>query len=387
MSERIVIIGGGGIGCSIAYFLSQQGVADREIWVIERDPTYRIASSALSASSIRQQFSTPVCIQLSRFGYDFMRSIERDKARFGAGVDLVDCGYLFVGTSEQAPALRKRTALARSFGVAIADRSPEELRSRCPWMNVSDLAYAAEGLAGEGWFDGYSLMQWYRSRAREAGVQFVTGEATAYLTAGDRITHARLSDGRLVAGDQFVNAGGAWSAKLAGTVGIDLPIRPRRRCAFVVSCPTAVEDMPILIDTSGIYLRREQNHFLCIVSPTAENDLDDLPLDVNFAEFDEIIWPTLAERIPAFEALRVEHAWAGYYEYNVLDHNGLIGQIGPENSFVAAGFSGHGMMHSPGVGRGVAELLAFGEYQTIDLEPLAADRIVTGNLVIEEAVY
>ncbi|MBY8608141.1 FAD-binding oxidoreductase [Burkholderia arboris] len=387
MSERIVIIGGGGIGCSIAYFLSQQGVADREIWVIERDPTYRIASSALSASSIRQQFSTPVCIQLSRFGYDFMRSIERDKARFGAGVDLVDCGYLFVGTSEQAPALRKRTALARSLGVAIAERSPEELRSRYPWMNVSDLAYAAEGLAGEGWFDGYSLMQWYRSRAREAGVQFVTGDATAYLTAGDRITHVRLSDGRLVAGDQFVNAGGAWSAKLAGTVGIDLPIRPRRRCAFVVSCPTAVQDMPILIDTSGIYLRREQNHFLCIVSPTAENDLDDLPLDVNFAEFDEIIWPTLAERIPAFEALRVEHAWAGYYEYNVLDHNGLIGQIGPENSFVAAGFSGHGMMHSPGVGRGVAELLAFGEYQTIDLEPLAADRIVTGNLVIEEAVY
>ncbi|WP_175945124.1 NAD(P)/FAD-dependent oxidoreductase [Burkholderia pyrrocinia] len=387
MSERIVIIGGGGIGCSIAYFLSQQGVADREIWVIERDPTYRIASSALSASSIRQQFSTPVCIQLSRFGYDFMRSIERDKARFGAGVDLVDCGYLFVGTSEQAPALRKRTALARSLGVAIAERSPEELRSRYPWMNVSDLAYAAEGLAGEGWFDGYSLMQWYRSRAREAGVQFVTGDATAYLTAGDRITHVRLSDGRLVAGDQFVNAGGAWSAKLAGTVGIDLPIRPRRRCAFVVSCPTAVQDMPILIDTSGIYLRREQDHFLCIVSPTAENDLDDLPLDVNFAEFDEIIWPTLAERIPAFEALRVEHAWAGYYEYNVLDHNGLIGQIGPENSFVAAGFSGHGMMHSPGVGRGVAELLAFGEYQTIDLEPLAADRIVTGNLVIEEAVY
>lgn len=387
MSERIVITGGGGIGCSIAYFLSRQGRTDREIWVIERDPTYRIASSALSASSIRQQFSTPSCIQLSRFGYEFMRSIERDKARFGAGVDLTDCGYLFVGTSGQAPALRKRTALARSMGVAIAERSPEELIARYPWLNVSDLAYAAEGLSGEGWFDGYSLMQWYRNRAREAGVQFVTGDAAAYRTAGNRITHVELSDGRLIAGDQFVNASGAWSSKLAGTVGIDLPIRPRRRCAFVVSCPTAIPDLPILIDTSGIYLRREQNHFLCIVSPSAEHDLDDLPLDVNFAEFDDIIWPTLAERIPAFEALRVEHAWAGYYEYNVLDHNGLIGQSGPENSFVAAGFSGHGMMHSPGVGRGVAELLSFGEYRTIDLTPLSADRINTGNLVVEEAVY
>lgn len=387
MSERIVITGGGGIGCSIAYFLTQQGRTDREIWVIERDPTYKIASSALSASSIRQQFSTPSCIQLSRFGYEFMRSIERDKERFGAGVDLTDCGYLFVGTSDQAPVLRKRTALARSMGVAIAERSPEELIARYPWLNVSDLAYAAEGLSGEGWFDGYSLMQWYRNRAREAGVQFVTGDAAAYRTTGNRITHVELNDGRLIAGDQFVNAGGAWSSKLASTVGVDLPIRPRRRCAFVVSCPTAIPDLPILIDTSGIYLRREQNHFLCIVSPSAENDLDDLPLDVNFAEFDDIIWPTLAERIPAFEALRVEHAWAGYYEYNVLDHNGLIGRSGPENSFVAAGFSGHGMMHSPGVGRGMAELLSFGEYQTIDLTALSADRIDTGNLVVEEAVY
>lgn len=155
----------------------------------------------------------------------------------------------------------------------------------------------------------------------------------------------------------------------------------------MVSCPTPVDNLPILIDTSGIYLRREQNHFLCIVSPSPENDLDDLPLDVNFAEFDDIIWPTLAERIPAFEALRVEHAWAGYYEYNVLDHNGIVGQCGPENSFVAAGFSGHGMMHSPGVGRAMAELLSHGEYRTIDLSPLSVDRIESGRLVVEEAVY
>lgn len=154
-----------------------------------------------------------------------------------------------------------------------------------------------------------------------------------------------------------------------------------------MSCPTPVDNLPILIDTSGIYLRREQHHFLCIVSPSPENDLDDLPLDVNFAEFDDIIWPALAGRIPAFEALRIEHAWAGYYEYNVLDHNGIVGQCGPENSFVAAGFSGHGMMHSPGVGRAMAELLSHGEYRTIDLSPLSVDRIECGQLVVEEAVY
>ena len=387
MSERIVISGGGGMGCAIAWFLSREAKAGREIVVIERDPTYRTASSALSASSIRQQFSTPLCIQLSRYGYDFMRSIERDKAKYGAGVDLVDCGYLFVGTREQAPALRRRTALARSLGVAIAEWSIPDLQARYPWLNVGDIAYAAEGLAGEGWFDGYSLMQWFRSRAREAGVRFVTGESVSYNTHANRITEVVLADGVAIPGDLFVNTCGAWASALAQTVGVDLPIRPRRRCAFVVSSPTSIDKMPILIDTSGIYLRREQNHFLCIVSPSPENDLDGLPLDVNFAEFDDIIWPTLAERIPAFEALRVEHAWAGYYEYNVLDHNGIVGQCGPENSFVAAGFSGHGMMHSPGVGRAMAELLSLGEYRTIDLAPLSVERIESGQLVVEEAVY
>lgn len=109
MSERVVIVGAGAIGCSIAYFLSRQSVA-REIWVVERDPSYQRASSALSASSIRQQFSTPACIELSQFGYDFFAACEREKTRYGAGVDLVDCGYLFVGNEPQEEALRRRSA-------------------------------------------------------------------------------------------------------------------------------------------------------------------------------------------------------------------------------------------------------------------------------------
>src|SRR6516225_5015613 len=161
MSERVVIVGGGAIGCSIAYFLSQQS-ADREIWVIERDPTYQRASSALSASSIRQQFSTPVCIELSQFGYEFFETCEREKTRYGAGVDLVDCGYLFLGNAQQEDALRRRSVLASSLGVKLREYTPAELRERYCWMNTGDLAYAVEGVAGEGWFDGYSVMQWFR---------------------------------------------------------------------------------------------------------------------------------------------------------------------------------------------------------------------------------
>lgn len=283
--------------------------------------------------------------------------------------------------------MRARTELVRSLGVAVKEHNPDELKQRYSWMNVSDLTYAVEGLAGEGYFDGYSLMQWFRKRAREAGFQFETGEAARYCVTGDRITHLELTDGREISGDMFVNAAGAWCAPLARTAEIELPVYPRKRSAFVVSCPEAIPDLPILIDTSGVYVRREQNHLLCLVASPEEQGLDYLPLDVNFSEFDEIIWPNMAARIPAFEVLRIEHAWAGYDEYNSLDQNGLVGLCGPENSFLAAGFSGHGLMHSPGVGRAMAELLLFGAYQTLDLTPLSPDRLVTGKLLVEEAVY
>jgi len=138
-------------------------------------------------------------------------------------------------------------------------------------------------------------------------------------------------------------------------------------------------NIPILVDKSGIYLRPEQNHFLCLVSPKPEDDGDDLILESNFAEFEEVMWPTLAERIPAFEALRVERAWAGYSEYNTIDQNGIVGRIGLENSFIAAGFSGHGLMHSPGIGRGMAELSPRGAYLSLDLSALSFSRFQPVN--------
>jgi len=387
MGKKIIITGGGAIGCSIAYFLSLQLRPDVEIWVVEKDSSYQRSSSALSASSIRQQFSTPVCIQLSQFGYEFLDSCERQKVRYGTGVDLVGCGYLFLGSATQAGDLRRRTELVKSLGGSVREIAIDKLAQRYSWMSVEDLAYAVEGLAGEGWFDGYSLLQWYRKRALEAGVQFITGEVAGYHVAADRITHLELSDGSRLCGDQFVIAAGAWSAALGNSLGVPLPVRARRRTVFVVSCPTAISELPILIDTSGVYLRREQKHFLCTISPAPDLDFDDLPLQPNLEEFEEIIWPALAKRIPAFDALRVEHAWAGYYEYNTRDQNGIVGRLGPRNSYVATGFSGHGLMHSPGVGRAVAELLTYGEYRSLDLSPLSPERFVSGDLLIETAVY
>ncbi len=380
-----LIIGGGAIGSAIACFLSSMP-GGGEVVVVERDPSYRAASSSLSASSIRQQFSTPLNIELSQFGFAFMLGCAEGGVP-GAAVGLTQRGYLFLGRPDQAQALRERTALARRMAVRLREFDGPQMAAAYPWMRTGDLAYAVLGLQGEGWFDGYLLQQVYRGRARAAGVRYVKGEVAAVRGAGSRVTGVTLAGGEGIDADRVVLAAGAWSAPLARGVGVELPVRARRRTAFVLSCPTPLPELPVLIDTSGVYLRPEQRHFLAVLSPRAPDDHDDLPPEPDLHQFEDAIWPLLAHRIPAFEALRVERAWAGYYEYNTADHNGLVGQWGPDNFYVATGFSGHGLMHSAGVGRGVAELLRHGGYRTLDLSPLSPRRLETGRLIVERAVY
>ena len=115
---------------------------------------------------------------------------------------------------------------------------------------------------------------------------------------------------------------------------------------------------------------------------------DDAPLDaIDHDLFDAVIWPTLAARIPAFEALRVRSAWAGYYEMNRFDHNGVVGAVpGWANAFIACGFSGHGMQHAPAVGRAMAERIGEGRYGSLDLTPLAAERLQRGEPLIEHNI-
>lgn len=386
MSRRTVIIGGGGIGSAIAFFLTTVAESTESITVIERDPTYRSASSSLSASSIRQQFSTPLNVKLSQFGYSFMQSCAAGGVP-GAAVGLTDRGYLFLGSAPQAAGLRQRASQVRELGGAVHEFELAELAIRYPWLRCDDIAYASIGVRGEGWFDGYMLQQLYRTRARAGGATYVHGNVVGLRCVGSRVTAVELADGSCVPADRVVNAGGPWSAAVARWVDVELPVRARRRTMFVVSCPTVLPEFPILIDTSGIFVRPEQHHFLCNVSPLEQHDHDDLPLEADFAVFEERIWPTLSERIPAFESLRIERAWAGYYEYNTADHNGLVGQVGPNNFYVATGFSGHGLMHSAGVGRGMAELLTYGEYRSLDLSPLLPQRLQTNRLIIEDAVY
>jgi FAD-dependent oxidoreductase domain-containing protein 1 len=387
MGRNVVIVGGGAIGSAIAFFLANHPRFVGEVTVIERDPTYKRASSALSGSAIRQQFSTPVNIELSRFGISFMRNIGTHLSVDGDRPDigLREPGYLFLVGSAEVSRLEAVHRIQRSLGVDVALLEPRQLSARFPWLSTEGIAAGSLGLSAEGWFDGYLLLHAFRRKALSLGVKYVTQEVTGFLRSGRKVESVVLGDGSSVPCDAAVNAAGPWAASIAAMLDVELPVRARRRTIFVFACREALPGCPLVIDPSGVYFRPEGPQFIGGTSPKdGEEDPDDLPLDVDYNKFDEVIWPALARRVPAFEAVKVTGGWSGYYELNTLDHNGIVG-LHPSlsNVFFANGFSGHGLQHAPGVGRGVAELIVDGGFRTLDLSPLSPDRILAGKRIVE----
>ncbi|TPN02118.1 FAD-binding oxidoreductase [Mesorhizobium sp. B2-1-3A] len=390
MKYDVVIIGGGVVGSSIAYFLSANPDFSGSIAVIERDPYYTASSSSLSTSAIRQQFGTPPNIAMSKFSMEFLRNVGTRLAIGDepADIGLHQPGYLVLATPERADAQRAKNLVQRSMGVDIELIEQSDLARRLPWLNTEDLALGSFGVGSEGWFDGPGLMQAFRRKARAQKVDYIAATVTGLAMASShRVGEVVLDNGeRLVAGT-VINAAGPWSAGIARMASVEVPVVPSKRCVFVFETPARIENCPFVFDTSGFWLRPEGQLFLCGIPPLHENDPDDFGLDVDYELFDDLIWPALAHRVPGFEQLRMLRAWAGLYEYNTFDHSGIIGRHPEVSNFVlATGFSGHGMMHAAATGSGVSDLIAYGEYRSIDLSAFRYERIASGQ-PIEEHVY
>jgi FAD-dependent oxidoreductase domain-containing protein 1 len=287
-------------------------------------------------------------------------------------------GYLYLAPASGLESLRRAHTIQTELGADVVLLDTTALAARFPWLSTSDLAAGSLGLKGEGWFDGYSLLTAFASKARSQGVNYVRGEVCGLGVKGGRIDSIRLGTGGQVASHFVVNAAGPWARSIARLAGCDLPVAARRRTVYVISCPTRMEAFPLLIDPSGFWIRPEGSGYIAGIPPGA--DLDDAPLEPDYDAFDSVLWPALAARIPAFEAAGLERAWAGYYEMNVFDHNGIVGfHPHVENLLLMNGFSGHGMQQAPVVARGVAELICHGRFVTLDLSDLAYDRIEKGR--------
>jgi FAD-dependent oxidoreductase domain-containing protein 1 len=372
----VVIVGGGAMGSAIARFLVADPAFDGSVTIVERDPTFARASSALSAASIRQQFSTPENIRMSRFSFGWFRD--------NVAIDLHEAGYLYLAGPSGIEALRHNHAVQRAEGVQVALLEPDELADRFPWLDIDGLAAGSLGLSGEGWFDGYALLQALRASAREGGAELRTGEVVGLHRIGDRLTSVELADGTSIACGSVVDAAGPWAAEIAAMAGVALPIEARRRSVFVFDVAAELPGCPLVIDPSGAWFRPEGGSFIGAIAPRDEEDAAGLPLVVDRGQFEDRLWPALAARVPAFDAIRLVRAWAGYYEVDTWDHNAIIGRH-PEvsNLLFANGFSGHGIQQAPAVGRALAELIVHGGYVTLDLSVFGFERIAAGRRVVE----
>jgi FAD-dependent oxidoreductase domain-containing protein 1 len=386
----IVIAGGAVMGSSIACHLAMQPGFSGRILVVDRDMTYRNAASSLSLSSVRQQFSCPVNIRVGLAGAAFLKQARDVLAVDGEQPDVgfTENGYLYLASEAGAPVLRDNHVAQLAEGADIALLDPGALQRRFPFLNVADVALGAFGRTGEGWFDGYMLMQAFRRKARSLGVVYREAEIAKFARSGARVACVLLANGERIDCGAFVNAAGAsGAARLALTLGVDIPVHSRKRCVFVFNAKTRIERCPLMIDVSGVYFRSEGESFISGVSPPEAQDPDCDDFEVEWTQFDEVIWPALAHRIPAFESLKVSRAWAGHYDLNIFDHNAIVGRLpGFDNAYIATGFSGHGIQQSPAIGRGLAELITTGRYETLDLGDFAFERIAAGRPLLERNV-
>ncbi|EDW37252.1 GL25633 [Drosophila persimilis] len=414
----VLIIGGGGIGSSIAYFLKEKARDGLNVVVVEKDDTYAQSATRVSVGGLCQQFSLPENIQMSLFAADFLRNA---REHFGTEVPLnfTPQGHLMLAGEKDAEGMKYASQLQNELGARNELLTPDRLAARFPWLNTKGIALGCHGLEKEGWFNSWSLLANFRRSAGGHGAHFVDGEVVDFAfheqpdisVSGDNSSNEGGYDGLDKAVIQLpdgtrrtckfalcVIAAGASSGKVGrmarigtgpGMLRVPLPIDARKRYMYAISTQAQNAPgmaMPITIDSNATFIRRDGlgGSYICgrNSDPQVDPNSDNLVVDPQY--FDQQIRPALVERVPAFEAATVLDSWAGLYEHNIYDDNGIVGPHPYyHNVYIATGFSGHGIQQSVAVGRAVSELIMDGQFRTIDLSRLSFDRLIVDRPMYE----
>ena len=386
----VVIIGGAITGSSTAWFLTENKDFTGRVLVVERDQSYEFAATSLSNSSIRQQFSTELNIKISQFGAAFSQNLPMYMGPDAPKLKIRNFGYMYLAADEGfAKVLKAQQAVQVSLGAETRILSPDQIKAEYPFYSVDDLVLGSINTRDEGYFDGYTMFDWFRRQARARGTEYITNEVVDITRNGSRIESVTLATGEVVACGQVVNASGTRGAKMAAMAGIMIPIEPRKRYSWIVKPEKPlIRDLPLTIDPSGVHFRTDSDTTYLVgahADPDPAVAFDDFAMD--HAIWQDHVWPILATRIPAFEAVKVVREWAGHYDYNTLDQNAIVGPHPEVSNFVFLnGFSGHGLQQSPAMGRGTAEFLTYGEFRSLDLTPFSFARIAEERPLIEGAI-
>ncbi|KAE8320162.1 FAD dependent oxidoreductase [Aspergillus transmontanensis] len=342
---------------------------------------------------MRQQFATAINVKIAQYAADFVK-------RFGAEFPPDECvpdgpirnfGYLYLSDSTQfTEVLKKDQQLQASCGAGTQIISAADIKNKYPFFYTDDIDSGSLNLIDEGAFNALGMVEWLRKTARENGVDCIGNEVVGMTVDGDKIRDITLKTGEKVTVGTLVNAAGTRAATVSRLAGIDLPIEARRRYTYIFSVDEPLpQDLPLTIDPTGVHLRSYGAKDYLVgcppIGPDTAVDVDDF----SFAEntWEEKILPIITCRVPQFASARVTNAWMGHYEFNTFDHNAIVGAHDKvSNLFFCVGFSGHGSQQAPACGRGVAELIVHGGFQTLDLSALSYKRIVENQPLTERAV-
>jgi sarcosine oxidase subunit beta len=369
----VVIIGAGIIGTSIAWHLARMG--RRDVAVLEKEPTAGLGSTSKAAGGIRVQFSSPVNVELSRLSIE---RFEKFESEMGVAAPFTQAGYLWMAsTPEQMSLFERNAALQRSRGLKIEVLDRAGVASKAPYVRSVDL------LGGvfhgrDGYASPADFVAGYEKRARELGVSFFYGEEVT----GREGRTVRTKSGSYAA-EHVVIAAGAYSGRLGGLLGMEIPVKPVRRQCFVTEpMPEFPHPIPMTIDyTTGVYMHSESGGLLI-----GKADKDEAPGFNENADYGflEKVAELAMNRVPALENARIRTGWGGLYEVTP-DNHPLIGSAGEPGWWLACGFSGHGVMHAPATGMLVAELLVTGR-PSMDLSALRLTRFKEGSPNLETNV-
>ena len=362
---EVIIIGGGVIGCSIGYHLAKMGCHD--VAILEKG-LIGSGSTERCAGGIRQQFFTQANI---KFSMESVRFFERFEEETGHPADFRQNGYLMLITAEEDLAMfRQSIALQRSLGVDVNLLSPQEARGMVPGINIEDVL-GASYCPTDGYADPYSVVQGFSSAARSLGVRIYQEAEVTGIERSGRAWCVNTTRGKFEAPGLIV-AAGAWSSQIGEMVDVDIPVRPVRRHLFVTAPVQEIaRNAPMVIEfCNGLWFRREGLGLIFGMRNPEEPEGFNTAVDWSFI-------PTISEvvchRLPFLSGVGLARAQAGLYE-DTPDVNAIIGGVpGVDGLYLACGFSGHGFMHAPAVGRVVAELV-LGKSPSSELAPFALER-------------
>ncbi len=370
----IVVIGGGIVGCSVAYHLVKMG--GRGVALLEKDLVC-FGSTGKSAGGIRVQFSSELNIRLSLEALKILAGFQEE---FGVDPGFRQTGYLFLATTEAELAMfRQNVALQQGFGIPVEVLGPEEIRRRVPILRVDDVA-GGTFCPWDGHASPHEVTHAFAAAARRLDARIHEGRAVTELAVEERkVVAVETSAGPIECGAVVICAG-PYAGHVGAMAGVELPVKPYRRQLFVTKPLAGLpEFLPLTIDFHrGWYFRREGEGILFSGPKDPDSSFN---THVDWEDLEAIV-ATAIHRVPLLAKAEVLRGWAGTYDITP-DHNPLLGAVpGVGGLYVAAGFSGHGFMHGPIAGRLMAELILDGK-PSIDISPFAPDRFARGAAIPE----